>query len=155
MVLMQPSTYLGPRDNLGSLHNNFFACYNLRQGLRRRAGAPYHRSAPKLVLWLGESADEAVEVLEDVEGASARVGVRLPHLHHDGAHAVGYLCDEEMTVFIRVSRGTYNMHCSPLYYPLTLCFVLVHIRISKANGYKAIPLSCPILIGQHGNLALT
>ena len=95
MVLMQPSTYLGPRDNLGSLHNNFFACYyNLRQGLRRRAGAPYHRSAPKLVLWLRESADEAVEVLEDVEGAAAGVGVGLPHLQHDGAHSLGYLRDD-------------------------------------------------------------
>ena len=44
-------------------------------------------------------ADEAVELLEDVEGAAARGGVRLPHLHHDGAHPVGYLRDE-MTIFI-------------------------------------------------------
>ena len=78
---------------------------NLRQALRRRAGAPEYRSAAaaaadgELGFWLREAADEAVEVLEDVEGASARVGVRLPHLHHDGAHAVGYLRDE-MTVFI-------------------------------------------------------
>ena len=72
----------------------FFACYNLRQGLRRRAGVSELRSAPKLVLWLRESADEAVEVLEDVEGAAAGVGVGLPHLQHDGAHSLGYLRDD-------------------------------------------------------------
>ena len=77
---------------------------NLRQALRRRAGASEYRSAAadgELGFWLREAADEAVEFLEDVEGASARVGVRLPHLHHDGAHAVGYLRDE-MTVFMYV-----------------------------------------------------
>ena len=91
---MQPPTYLGPRDNLGSLHNYFFTLYNLRQGLRGRAGAPYHRPAAELVLWLRESADEAVEVLKNVEGAAAGVGVGLPHLQHDGAHSLGYLRDD-------------------------------------------------------------
>ena len=107
---------------------------NLRQALS--VGAPEYRSAAadgELGFWLREAADEAVEVLEDVEGASARVGVRLPHLHHDGAHAVGYLRDE-MTVFI-----------------------IIIMYISKANGYRAVPRTCPVLnlSGQHGNLALT